>query len=276
MNVSELWRYPVKSARGERLPRAEVEPWGLAGDRRWMVVDDDGSAITSRERPQLILTVPTVTDAGLTLTHPAVGSVTATIPDGALVDVDVHGHPVQATHAVGADEFMSEVVDRSARLVYLDDPTRRQPNQNHSRPGDRVSLADAYPIELATEASLAALNDWIAEGPRSHEGPVPMMRFRPNVVVAGAPPWDEDRWRRVRIGALTFRAVKASDRCVLTTVDPETGDKGKEPITSLARHRRWDGKTWFAINLIPDAPGVIEEGDELEVLDAVDSSEPQR
>ncbi|HZZ53760.1 MAG TPA: MOSC domain-containing protein, partial [Trebonia sp.] len=100
----------------------------------------------------------------------------------------------------------------------------------------------------------AALNDWILEGPRFAEGPLPMTRFRPSVVVAGAPAWAEDGWRRLRIGEVTFRVAKGCDRCVLTTVDPDTAVKGKEPLVTLARHRRWDGKVWFGVNLIPDAP----------------------
>jgi hypothetical protein len=276
MTVSELWRYPMKSARGERLPAATVEPWGLAGDRRWMVIDADGSAITSRERPELILTVPRIAGAVLELEHPSVGSIAVPVPTDQLVRVDVHGNETKALHAPGADAYISAITGQSSRLVFLDDPTRRRPNPERSLPSDRVSLADAYPLLLASESSLAALNDWIAEGPRSDEGPVPMRRFRPNVVIEGSPPWEEDRWRRVRIGDVSFRAVKASDRCVMTTVDPDTASKGKEPIATLARYRRWDGKTWFAVNLIPDGTGSIHEGDALEVLDAVDSLEPQR
>jgi uncharacterized protein YcbX len=97
---------------------------------------------------------------------------------------------------------------------------------------------------------------------------VPMTRFRPNLVVAGASAWDEDGWRVLRIGAASFRAVKACDRCMLTTIDPGTARKGKEPLATLARHRRWDGKTWFAINLIPDSPGAtLHVGDRVEVIE---------
>ena len=138
--------------------------------------------------------------------------------------------------------------------MYLDDPTRRPTNPAYSLDGDRVSFADGYPLLLTSEESLDALNDWIAEGPRAAEGPVPMRRFRPSVVVSGAPAWAEDGWRRLRIGPVTFRAVKGCDRCVLTTVDPDTAAKGHEPLFALARHRRWDGKIWFGVNLIPDAP----------------------
>ena len=97
-----------------------------------------------------------------------------------------------------------------------------------------------------------------------------MTRFRPNVVVSGVAPWAEDDWRRVRIGDAIFRAVKGCARCVLTTVDPGTAERGKEPIASLAKIRRWDGATWFGVNLVPDTPGAtIRVGDDIEVLDAV-------
>lgn len=116
-------------------------------------------------------------------------------------------------------------------------------------------------------------------GPGAAEGPLPMTRFRPNVVVAGAPPWAEDGWRRLRIGPVMFRAVKGSDRCVFTTIDPDTAAKGKEPLATLARYRRWDGKTWFGVNLIPDAPppgAVIRPGDPVEIVQQAESDGPLR
>ncbi len=133
-----------------------------------------------------------------------------------------------------------------------------------------MSFADGYPLLLTSEQSLDAVNGWIAEGPRAAEGPIPMLRFRPSVVVAGAPAWAEDTWRRLRIGPVTFRAAKGCDRCVFTTIDPDTAAKGHEPLFALARHRRWDGKVWFGVNLIPDAPpagALIRTGDPVEILD---------
>ena len=97
-----------------------------------------------------------------------------------------------------------------------------------------------------------------------------MMRFRPNVVIDGSTSFAEDGWRRLRIGAATFRAVKGCDRCVMTMTDPDTARRSKEPIATLARHRHWDGATWFGMNLIPDTPGVtIHVGDEVEILEEV-------
>jgi uncharacterized protein YcbX len=134
-----------------------------------------------------------------------------------------------------------------------------------------VSLADAYPVHLASEESLAALNDAIARGRFAGEGPVPMQRFRPNVVVRGAPAWAEDGWRRVRIGAARFRVVKGCDRCVLTTVDPDTAARTREPLATLVRVRRWDGLSWFGMQLVPDDPGaVLRIGDVVAVTENVD------
>ena len=123
---------------------------------------------------------------------------------------------------------------------------------------------------MATEASLAALNDVIVERSEGAHPPLPMARFRPNVVIAGADAWAEDDWRRVRIGGAVFRAVKGCARCVITTIDPDTAGREKEPIASLARIRRWDGATWFGVNLVPDTPGAtIRVGDEVEILESV-------
>ncbi len=167
-----------------------------------------------------------------------------------------------------ADAWVSAVLELDARLVYLDDTYGRPSKPEYSEPGDVVSFADAFPVLLASEDSLAMLNDWIAEGPRSDEGPLPMTRFRPNLIVRGAPSFDEDTWARIRVGDAEFRVVKDCDRCVMTTLDPQTGEKQMEPIATLARHRKWGGKTWFAVNLIPDTPdAVVRVGDGVEVLE---------
>jgi uncharacterized protein len=273
LTLTAINRYPVKSCRGQALTTATVEPWGLAGDRRWMIVGVDGETVTARERPRLVLIRPELTETGLRLASPDLDDLVVEIPDGRdRLDVTVHGNPVQAVVADTGHEWFSKIVGEPVRLVYLDDPTRRTPNPVYSVASDRVSFADAYPLLLATEESLAALNELIAAGPRAHEGPLPMPRFRPNVVVRGAPAWAEDGWRRVRIGGAVFRVVKGCDRCVLTLVHPETAVPGHEPIATLARYRRWEGKTWFAMNIIPDTPGAtITVGDDVEILESVEA-----
>jgi uncharacterized protein len=275
LQLADIWRYPVKSCRGEQLGAAVVEPWGLAGDRRWMVVDGAGEAVTAREYPPMVLVTPRLDGDSIRLTSPGLPELTVPVPScEALVPVSVHGNGLAAVPAGDeASEWLGKIIGEPVRLVYLDDPTRRAPNPAYSQPADRVSFADGYPLLLTTPGSLDALNDWILEGRYTAEGPLPMTRFRPSVVVTGAPAWAEDGWRRLRIGQVTFRVAKLSDRCVLTTVDPRTAVKGREPLVTLARHRSWGGKIWFGANLIPDTPealraaGVITVGDPVTILD---------
>lgn len=273
MTLSAINRYPVKSCRGHAVAGAIVEPWGLAGDRRWLVVDEDGVFVTAREHPRLLLATPRIRDdGGIEVTGPDSSPLAIEVPAGGeLVAVRVWRSSLKATAAAPeAHDWFSTVLGRPVRLVYLDDPTRRRPNPDYARPSDYVSFADDYPLLLATDGSLDALNDLIAVGDRADEGPIPMTRFRPNVVIGGSPPWEEDGWRLIRIGAAVFRVVKGCARCTIPMTDPDTAARTKEPIATLARHRRWDGETWFAMNLIPDNPGVsIAVGDPVEILESV-------
>jgi uncharacterized protein YcbX len=272
LSLTSIHRFPVKSCRGESVDSAVVEPWGLAGDRRWMLVDESGSAITAREANRLVLVHPELTADGLLVAAPDLPTLAVPTPDPRRqTPVDLWKSELTAAPAGSeADAWFSKALGRSARLVYLDDPTRRPTSPEFSEPDDRVSFADGYPLLVATEASLAALNDVVAERSEGAHPPLPMARFRPNVVIAGSEAWAEDDWRRIRIGDAVFRAVKGCARCVITTIDPDTAVREKEPIASLARIRRWDGATWFGVNLVPDTAGVtIRVGDEVEVLDAV-------
>ncbi|HEV7205576.1 MAG TPA: MOSC N-terminal beta barrel domain-containing protein [Jatrophihabitans sp.] len=271
LHLTSINRYPVKSCRGEAVTSADVEPWGLAGDRRWMLVDDEGVLITAREHPRLLLVTPRITEGGLAFTSPDADDLQVTVPTSTPEPVRVHRSTVSASVAAAdANAWFSAIIGTPARLVHLGDPTQRALNPRFAQPTDRVSLADGYPLMATSSASLDALNDLIAEGPRADEGPVPMMRFRPSLVVDGATAWAEDGWRRLRIGAAEFRVVKGCDRCVMTTIDPDTAAKGKEPVATLARHRRFDGATWFGMQLIPDTPGAtIRVGDDVEVVESV-------
>lgn len=271
-SLTSIHRFPVKSCRGEQVDDAVVERWGLEGDRRWMVVDETGQAITAREVNRLVLLRAELTAGGVRISAPDLPTLDVATPDpSSQTPVALWGSVLTAAAAgPEADAWFGKALGRPARLVFLDDPMRRVTSPAFSEPDDRVSFADGYPVLLTTEESLAALNDEVLARARAERAPLPMSRFRPNVVVAGLAPWAEDDWRRIRIGGATFRAVKGCARCVLTTIDPDTAEREKEPIASLARIRRWDGATWFGINLVPDTYGVtIRVGDELEVLDAV-------
>lgn len=265
-------RYPVKSCRGHALDEAVVEPWGLAGDRRWMLVDDEGVAVTARRHPRMVLITPHLQPDGLLVEAAGVEPLAVDVPaDGPTIEVRVFASTAPGVPAAeGVHAWFSGVIGTSVRLVHLADPTQRHTDPLYGLDSDVVSFADGYPLLLATQESLAALDALCPE-------PLTIRRFRPNLVVAGFPAWDEDRWRRVRIGDATFRVVKSCARCVLTTVDPETGEKGPEPLRTLAGHRRWDGKTWFGVNLVPDTPGaVLRVSAPVEVLESAEPEEPLR
>lgn len=270
LTLSELRRYPVKSCRGQALDTAVVEPWGLAGDRRWMLVDETGETVTARAHRELLLVRPRLrADGGLTVSADGRPDLEVDRPDGPTVPVTVFGRaPFQATPAGGAaDAWFRDLLGARVRLVHADDPHRRQANPEFAGPGVPMNLGDGYPVLLTTEASLAALNDQVLGGPRADEGPVPMVRFRPNLVVAGGEPWVEDGWLRVRVGEAEFRVVKGCDRCAIPATDTETAVRGKEPTYSLAQVRRWDGAVWFGMNLVPETPGAtLRVGDPVEVL----------
>ena len=270
MRIATIHTYPVKGCYRVNVDSAAVEPWGLAGDRRWLVIDPEtGRGITQRDIPALtqVRPEPLTEGGGLVLRTPGLADLTVTEPAGAdLTQVSVWSFSGLAMVAgPSADDWLSTALDRKVRLVWLDDPTRRAVNPQYARPGDTVSFGDGYPVLLANLVSLRALNDLIAES-GSVEGPLPMTRFRPNLVLADAPAWAEDAWTggRVRIGEVTFRVPKPCDRCVVTTTDQETGERGREPLRTLARHRNVDQGLMFATNLIPDAPGRVVVGDPLE------------
>ncbi|GHF70101.1 molybdenum cofactor biosysynthesis protein [Streptomyces mashuensis] len=273
--------YPVKSMTGLAPAEAAVEPWGLAGDRRWMVAAPDGRMITQRQRPRLALAAAApLPGGGVRLTGPGAGPLDVAVPDAAehgTMTVELFRDKVEVVRAgAAADAWVSAHLGTEAHLVHLDDPARRRPiDPRYALPGETVSLADGYPLLVTTTASLDALNSLIAEGDRAHEGPLPMSRFRPNIVVDGTAPWAEDGWRRVRIGEVTFRAVKDCGRCVVTTVDQATAAKGGEPLRTLGRHRRIGDKLVFGKNLVPENRGVLRVGDPVEVLEAVETQETQ-
>lgn len=279
LRLTGLRRYPVKSCRGEDLEAAQVEPWGLDGDRRWMVVDAGGEVVTAREANALVLITPEITDRGLRLRSPDRADLLVDRPGpGPHLEVTIWDDRVPARLADdGAHAWLSEVIGRPLRLVHLDDPRRRPVDPDVGAPGAVVSFADGFPMLLASEESLAQLNTWIADGPRAADGPLPMTRFRPNLVVAGAEAFAEDGWSRIRVGEVAFRVLTPCIRCVLTTIDPDTAARTKEPLVTLARHRRFGQKLLFAMNLVPEAPagwrmpdtpyGSVRVGDSVEVLE---------
>jgi uncharacterized protein len=262
ITISELWMYPIKSCRGISLARATVGPRGIIHDREWMIVEPDGMFLTQREYPQLAVVTPSFQDDRLRL------ATSGTAP----IDVPLHaiGREMEVVvwrdHCQAIDQgdavarWLGAFLGVECRLVRLADTGIRQVDPNYAWPDDRVGFADAFPLLLASESSLTELN-------RRMDQPLPMNRFRPNIVLRGALPFEEDRWRVIRANAMTLRVVKPCARCATTTVDQLRGSvAGPEPLTTLATFRKQNGKVLFAQNVIHDGPGILEVGARVEVL----------
>lgn len=266
--VASVHVYPIKSTAGTSLAEAAVELGGLRHDRRWMVVDDGGEVVTARERRTLLSVLATPDDDGLVIE--ARGRSPLHVPTPTCSpDVPVKLSRLDSATSAGAEasEWFSGLLGEHVTLVWLDDTARRPVGDHHGGSGtDPLSLADAGPLLLTTSSSLDRLQQWVdVECERRGESPsapLAMDRFRPNVVVDGdLEPFAEDGWATVRIGTVDYRVAEVCDRCVMTTIEPSTLRGGKEPIRTLARHRAWDGKTWFGIRLIPLQPGFLAVGD---------------
>jgi uncharacterized protein YcbX len=262
VHVSSLHRYPVKSCRGEAVAELALDRHGPTGDRRFMIIDGDGRFVTQREHHRLALVVPEVAANTLSLTAPGMPrlevALSAARPSRDFTIWRFSG--AGADLGPEAEAWLTALLGSPARLVEWRDDEFRAANPAHAPEGSSAGrFTDGYPVLLATEASLADLN-------RRMAAPLPMTRFRPNVVVAGAEPWAEDGWKVLRIGSLELRVAKPCERCVITTIDQETSSAGKEPMATLATFRKRDGAVHFAVNLVHAAPGTLRAGDPVEVL----------
>ncbi|MGV9558416.1 MOSC domain-containing protein [Streptomyces sp. NPDC003401] len=263
--------HPVKAFRGQAPREAEVEPWGLAGDRRWVLIDHGGKVVTQRQQPRLAqAAAELLPGGGLRLSAPGLAPLTVSVPQPAgTVPLEIFRDKVEGVLAdEAAHAWCSAHLGADVRLVHMDDPaTRRAVDPEYGLPGETVSFADGYPLLVTTVASLDALNSLIARGEHAAEGPLPMNRFRPNVVVTGTKPWAEDGWSRLTIGEVGFRVAKPCGRCVVTTTDQSTAERGREPLHTLGRHRRLDGRLVFGQNLVPLSRGTVRVGDPVTVVD---------
>ena len=280
--VSALTVYPVKSLAGSPLDQMTVDASGPRGDRRWMLVDSSGETITARKHPVLLGARAAPVDGGVRLTAPGREPLVVDEPTGP-ADVPVRLSRLDTATRAGdeADAWCSALVGRAVRLLWLDDPARRGMAEKHGGTlADPMSLNDSGPLHVTTTASLARLDAWAAEihdarvelalsrgepAPDARQ-PLDMRRFRPNLVVDGdLEAFAEDRWSTLVAGDVELRFADLCGRCVMTTIDPDTQVKGREPLVALARHRRWDGELWFGIQMVPVRTGRIGVGDPVEV-----------
>ncbi|QIA65309.1 MOSC domain-containing protein [Vibrio astriarenae] len=260
--LSGIHVYPIKSIRGIELSSAWVEKQGLSFDRRLMLATSDGVMVTARKYPQLVLVKAALTSTGLVLTYPGKES----------LHLEYANFKMQPTEAVVwsdsftaytvddvADEWFSDLLEEQVALLY----TGQDSNRLREKLGHNVSFADGYPLLIISQASLDALN---ARSTEVHK----MAQFRPNIVVSGTEAFAEDSWKRFKVGDVEFEVMKPCERCILTTIETNSGKKraNREPLKTLGKFRANEfGQVFFGQNVRALNEGVIEAGAEVEVLE---------
>ena len=252
--LSGLFIYPVKSLAGISLGSCELDHMGLKYDRRWMLVTPEGRFLSQRNYPKMALIQPRFEKNELILEMSGMDDLSIPLAGYAkkTMRVKIWDDELEATD-VGDEScaWFSEALGVDCHLVYIEDDEIRQCDRQYAKEGDHTGFSDGFPLLLLSEASLEDLNDRL-------EISVPMKRFRPNLVVKGCEAFAEDTWKNFQVGGMFFRVVKPCSRCVITTVNPDTGVKaGAEPLKTLSTYRRWDNKVYFGQNVIHDSKGVL-------------------
>lgn len=263
ITLSSLAYYPIKACRGFEVESTCVERMGLEHDRRMMVVTPEGEFLTQREYPRLALVTPKLQYGSLELSAPGYDSLQLGIQtSGTPVSVDIwKSTDVQAIdQGEEAAQWFSDWLDAEVRLVHLADGYIRRVNEQWAvNDDDHTGFSDGYPILLASEEGLQDLNSHL-------ENPIPMNRFRPNIVVKGCEPFAEDTWNRIRVGDVEMAVVKPCARCVVTTIDKETLETSKEPLKTLGKYRKHELGAIFGQNVIPLNEGNLRLGMTVEIL----------
>ncbi|GAB3475150.1 MOSC domain-containing protein [Marinomonas epiphytica] len=263
--VSELHIYPIKSVAGISLNEAQVNLSGLLNDRRFMLIDESGTAVTARKHPQLSLTKTKMigTDTWQ-LTHPNMSNQCQITPadfSQYTIDGTVWGDTVSGQHChEDIDNWFSELLDLPVKLLFFGEQAQRFTSKKPDKP---VAFADGYPFLLTNQASLDELNQSCPET-------IQMAQFRANIVVSGEKAFVEDSWKIIRIGEVKFENVSPCVRCIFTTLNPNDASRSKkgEPLKTLGKFRKLAGKgITFGVNLVALNEGSIKLTDEVEILE---------
>jgi len=264
MKISALAVYPIKSCGGVWLSSSRITARGLWLDRHWVIVDEQGTFLSQRTEPTLAQVTVAIEHDHLRVTAPSAGQPVRLALEQALQhsrQVTIWDDTCEgAVEHAEVNEWFQELLGRRCELVRCSDTTHRQVDPRYARSGDEVGFADGFPFLLTCEASLAELNHRLPS-------PIPMDRFRPNIVVSGSTPFEEDSWRSISLGDVVFRVAKPCSRCVVVNVDQRTGERGTEPLNTLATFRRRDNKILFGQNLVHGGRGVLRVGDHAVVID---------
>ena len=262
ITLSELAIYPIKSTAQIQLNKATMSPFGLDMDRRWMLVDDKGVMLTQRKHAKMCLIHSVLSESGLLLSASSMPTLIVPEPDTSSAVLATVWEDTCNAFDCGdeAAKWFSEFLNTTAHLVYFPDNEQRQVDLTYAKKGDITAFSDGFPYLLISQASLDDLNSRL-------DKPVEMKRFRPNLVVKGTEAFAEDKWKKIRIGDITFNLVKPCSRCVIPSIDPDTANKSAEPVKTLASYRMRENKIFFGQNVIAEGMGQLEVGMPVEVIE---------
>lgn len=264
-SLSNIFIYPVKSLPGIKLNSSAVEERGLKHDRRWMLVDDNNIFMTQRNFQQFVFIQTRIENDNLIFSHrhKEIGQISISLHEFPSFQIKVQVWDDNCTVLVYEDKvnnWFSKAVGYKCKLAFMPDFSERKTSTDYFEESKNVSFADGYPYLIIGEESLDNLNSKL-------NSKVKMEQFRPNLVFNGGEPHDEDNWKTIRIGSLNFAVVKPCARCVITTVDLETGKKGKEPLSTLNKYRNYENKIMFGQNAIALQNGTVSINDEIKLMD---------
>ncbi|WP_187262565.1 MOSC domain-containing protein [Pontibacter beigongshangensis] len=263
LRISEIYIYPIKSLGGISLQQAQVEERGFRHDRRWMLIDAANNFLTQRQHAHMALLQVALQPDGLEVRHKHGLLGPLFVPfgqtEGPELQVRIWDDTCTALEVSPAiSAWFAEALQMPARLVYMPPTSERKVDPTYAQQDEIVGFADGYPFLLIGQASLDDLNSRL-------QAPVPMNRFRPNLVFTGGAPFAEDSFGHFQVSQTRFRAAKPCGRCVVTTIDQGSGQKGAEPLKTLSTYRLVNNKVMFGQNLVHDGAGQLQVGDELVV-----------
>jgi uncharacterized protein YcbX len=262
ISVIGLYIYPIKSCSGSFIERAVIGSRGFVHDREFMIVDREGLFLTQREIPKLSLVKPEIKDGQVHLSAPGMPALEMEINTSGKADLEVtvwHDSCRAIDQGDKVANWLSDFISRTCRLVRLKDDFVRPVEKNYAkRVSDQVGFADGFPFLLIGQSSLDDLN-------RRLPTPLPMNRFRPNIVISGSSAFAEDEWKKIKIADVEFDLVKPCTRCVITCVNQSTSEVSKEPLKTLATFRQFGGKIHFGQNLVHANCGNLSVGDLVQI-----------
>ncbi|CAN8303816.1 unnamed protein product [Cochlearia groenlandica] len=285
--VLSLFIYPIKSCKGISLSEASLTPTGFRWDRNWLIVNSKGRGLTQRVEPKLALIeveMPKLAFAeewepelrsNMVVRAPGMDPLKVSLakPYKTLDGVSVWEWSGSALdEGEEASRWFTYFLGKPCRLVRFDSASQTRPVDPDYAPGHFAMFSDMYPFLLISQGSLDSLNKLLKE-------PIPINRFRPNILIDGCEPFDEDLWTEILIDNLTFHGVKLCSRCKVPTINQETGIGGQEPIETLRSFRadrvlqpkkKPQGKIFFGQNMVwKDSFGEKEMKKTIEIGDVV-------